>query len=107
MDSSRYTSCTALMSAAPSLIGRWNAFRPRMSPWPPMRFGEGLTDLFDLADRALGSEVDRRADADGAQVRGQLRRREEPFVVAVRIAQQVVVVDLHDERNPVHVATRN
>src|SRR5579862_3910173 len=33
----RYTSCTACRSAAHSAIGRWNAFRPEISPMPPAR----------------------------------------------------------------------
>src|SRR3954449_5906882 len=64
---------------------------------------EGLADLLDLAAALRRAEVDRRADADRAHVPRALDAREHRLVVLVRIAQQLVVVELEDERQLVRV----
>ena len=72
-----------------------------------VRSGEGLADLVQLARRLLGSEVDRRADTGGAQVVGLLDRAEHHLVELVRVGEQLVVVELDDERDAVRVAARH
>ena len=66
--------------------------------------GEGLGDLLDLAGGLVGAEVDRGADAGRAEVVGLLDRAEHDLVELVRVRQQLVVVELHDERDAVGVA---
>ena len=68
---------------------------------------EGLRDLDDLALGLLGAEVDRGADGDRAHVAGLLDLREHDLVVAVRIGQELVVVELDDERDVVRVLARD
>jgi hypothetical protein len=64
---------------------------------------EGLSDLDDLAARVVRSEVDRRADPGRAQLERALHRAEHDLVVLVRERQQLVVVELDDERDLVRV----
>ena len=63
----------------------------------PVGLLERAGDLDDLARGLLGPEVDRRADARGAHLVRALDRREHDLVELVRIREQLVVVQLHDE----------
>ena len=71
-----------------------------------VRLLEGLRDLDDLAPRLLGAEVDRRADGDGPELHGLPHRAEHDLVVRVRVAEELVVVQLDEERDPMRVAAR-
>ncbi len=64
----------------------------------PMGLLEGARDLDDLAVALLRAEVDRRADGRRAQLVGPLRRGEHRLVVLGRVREQLVVVQLDDER---------
>ena len=72
----------------------------------PVSLLEGCGNVDDLVVRLLRAEVDRRADAGGADVKGALNRREHDLVISVRIGQELVVVELDDEGNPVRVLAR-
>ena len=61
----------------------------------------------DLPVRLVAAEVDRRADRDAAHVVRLLDLREHDLVVRVRVRQQLVVVDLEDERDLVRVLPRD
>jgi hypothetical protein len=74
---------------------------------PSLGLGEGLAHLFDLVDRTFGPEVDGRPHAHGAEVEGLLDRGEHLLVVGVGVAQEVVVVELHDEGDSVDIAPRD
>ena len=63
----------------------------------PVGLLERARDLDDLARGLLGAEVDRRADAGRAHLVRALDRREHDLVELVRIREQLVVVQLHDE----------
>ena len=71
-----------------------------------MRFGEGLGHLLELAVHVVGTEVDGRAHAHGAEVGGLAHRGEHDLVVGVGHVQECVVVQPHDERDAVHVLAR-
>ena len=58
---------------------------------------EQLGDLHDLPAAVVGAEVDRRADAGGAHVPRALDAAELHLVVLVRVREQLVVVELHDQ----------
>jgi hypothetical protein len=64
-----------------------------------------------LVHRALErlgrAEVDGGTDCDGAQIPRLLHGTEQNLVVAVRVAQQFVVVDFANERDAVGVGARN
>ena len=60
--------------------------------------------LLDLAPRLGRAEVDRGADGDAALLAGLADRREHDLVVGVRVGQDLVVVQLEQERDPVGVA---
>ena len=64
---------------------------------------ERLRDLDDLPIRILGAEVDRRTDRRGAELPGLVDGAEHDLAEVVRIGQQLVVVQLHDEGDPVGV----
>ncbi len=68
---------------------------------------EGLRDLDDLARGLVGAEVDRGAHGDGAHVLRLLDRSEEDLVELVRVGQELVVVELEQERDPVCVLARD
>ncbi len=68
--------------------------------------GKRLADLLKLPHRLVGAEVDGGPDAGGAEVPGLLDRAELDLVVFGGEREQLVVVDLHDEGNPVGVAPR-
>src|SRR5688572_32924639 len=72
-----------------------------------MRPGEGLADLFDLAGRLIRAEVDRRPDTGGTEVIGLLYRAEHHLVELVGECQELVVVELDDERDAVRIAPRH
>ena len=59
----------------------------------------------DLARAFLRAEVDRRTYTHRAEVDGLSNRREGHLVATVRVGQQLVVVELDDERDLVCVAT--
>ena len=72
-----------------------------------MGLGEGLGHLDDLAVGTLGAEVDGGPDAHRAEVGGLLDPDEQDLVVGVRVVEEVVVVQLDDERDPVHIPARD
>ena len=64
---------------------------------------EGLGRLLQLAHPLVGPEVDRRAHRHRPQLPCLLDAREHDLVVAVGIGEQLVVVELDQERDPVGV----
>ena len=70
-----------------------------------VRLGEQRAHLPDLAGALLRAEVDRRADADRAEVDGLADGGEGHLVAPVRVGEQLVVVELDDERDLVGIAT--
>ncbi len=69
----------------------------------PMRLLEAVGDLDELPRALLAAEVDRRADPDRPEIPGALHAREQHLVELVRVGEQLVVVDLHDEGDLVRV----
>src|SRR5690606_13665298 len=69
--------------------------------------GEGVGDLLELARGRLAAEVDRRADGHAAHVERLLDPREHHLVVLVGVGEELVVVDLEDERDLVRVLPRD
>ena len=69
-----------------------------------MSLGEQLADLTDLSGALFGPEVDRGADADRSEVDGLTDRSEGHLVALVRVSEELVVVELDDERDLVGVA---
>ena len=65
---------------------------------------EGVGDFDDLAVGLGGAEVDRRTDGGAAHVGGLLQGAVHHLVTDVGVGEQLVVVDLHHERNLVRVA---
>ena len=61
--------------------------------------GKGFGDLDQLAVRVVRAEVDGRADGRRAHIIGLLDRAEQDLLEAVRVGQQLIVVDLHQEGN--------
>ena len=68
---------------------------------------ERLADLPQLAGALLAAEVDRGADAGRPHLPGALGAREWNLVELVGVGQQLVVVELDDERDPVRVPARH
>ena len=68
---------------------------------------EHLGDFLKLPLRFLGPEVDRRANAHRAHVEGLLDAGKADLIVRVRIGEELVVIELHDEGNPVRVLPRH
>jgi hypothetical protein len=68
-----------------------------------MRLGEGLGNFDDLSRALLGTEVDRGPDCGRTHLVGLLHGPEHHLIEFVRIVEQFVVVDLHDERDLVSV----
>jgi hypothetical protein len=64
-------------------------------------------DLLDLPARLGRAVVHGRPHRRSAHVEGLIHRAEQPLIVGVRIAQQLVVVDFDDERNLVRVLPRD
>src|SRR3954465_6557725 len=64
---------------------------------------ERAADLDELPAALRRAEVDGRADADGAHVPRALDAREHDLVVLVGVGEQLVVVELEDERQLVRV----
>ncbi len=64
-----------------------------------VRLGERLGDLVELLARLGRAPVDRRADADRAHVEALADVAEQRLVERVGVAEQLVVVDLDDERD--------
>ena len=67
---------------------------------------EGLRDLDDLPLGLGRAEVDRRADGHRAHLPRLPHLTEHDLVVGVRVAQELVVVELDDERDAVRVLAR-
>ena len=67
---------------------------------------ERRRDFLNLTRRLGRTEVDRGADRDRAHVPRLLDLREHDLVVAVRIRDELVVIQLHHERNLVRVLAR-
>ena len=72
-----------------------------------MRPGEGLRHFLDLPRRLVRAEVDRRADRDRAHLERLLDAGEHDLVEAVRVGEELVVVQLHHERDLVGVLARH
>ena len=72
-----------------------------------VRLREGLGHLLQLPRRLLGSPVHGRADGDGTQLERLLDIAEHHLVVAVRVGEQLVVVELADEGDAVRVFARH
>ena len=68
---------------------------------------EGLGDLLNLARGLVAAEVNGGPDCDGAHVPRLLHGGEHHLVVFVGVGQQLVVVQLQDERDLVRVAPRD
>ncbi|MNT10864.1 hypothetical protein D3C72_1457160 [compost metagenome] len=68
---------------------------------------EGFGDLDDLPAGLLGAEVDGGADGGRAQVVRVLDAAEHDLVIGVRVAQELVVVELHHEGDLVGVLARH
>ena len=68
-----------------------------------VRVGKRLGNLGDLPRRFVRAKIDRRADRDRAHIVRLLDRAEHHLVEFVRIGQQLVVIDFHDERDLVRV----
>jgi hypothetical protein len=66
--------------------------------------GERGRHLLDLPLGLRRAEVDRGADGDAALLAGLAYRAEHDLVVGVRVRQELVVVQLEQERDPVRVA---
>ena len=63
-----------------------------------MRPFEGFRNFDQLPSALLRTEIDCRADRDGSHVPRLVDRSEQHLVVRVRVGQQLVVVQLDDER---------
>src|SRR6266446_7422820 len=72
-----------------------------------VRMGEGLTDFHDLAAALIGAEINGGANCGGAEVISLLHGAEENLIGFVRKRQQLVMIDLHDERDFVSVLARD
>ena len=72
-----------------------------------VRVVKGDRDLLELPVGLLRAPVDGRAHRDRAHVPCLLDRAEQDLVVLGRIGQELVVVQLADERDPVRVAARH
>ena len=72
-----------------------------------VRLLEHLRDFLNLPLRFLGPEVDRRADARRAHVERLLDAGEADLIERVRIREELVVIELEDERNLVRVLPRD
>jgi hypothetical protein len=68
-----------------------------------VRMLEHLGHFLELPLRFFRAEVNRRADAGRAHVEALLHAREADLVEGVRVRDELVVVDLEDERNLVRV----
>ncbi len=68
---------------------------------------ERKCNLLQLTVRLLGAEVDGRPNRDRAHLPRFLNGPEEDLVVVVGVGEQLVVVDLADERDLVRVAARH
>ena len=72
-----------------------------------MRMGKGLADFHDLPRALVGTEINRCSHRGSPHVVGLPHGPEEHLVKAVRIRQQLVVIDLHDKRDLVRVLARH
>ena len=72
-----------------------------------MGVSESLADLDDLARALVGTEIDGGADGSSAYVVGLLDGAEEHLVEAIGESKQLIVIDLHNERNFVSVLARD
>ena len=72
-----------------------------------VRVLERLGDLLDLAAGVVRAEVDGGADAGRAELERLIDRGEEGLVVAERVGQRLVVVELDDERQLRRPAARH
>ncbi len=72
-----------------------------------VRVREGLADFDDLAAALVGAEIDGGADRRRAHVVGLLHGAEENLIGFVWKGQQLIVIDLYDERDFVGVLARD
>ena len=68
---------------------------------------EGLADFDNLAAALVGAEIDGGANRGRAHVVGLLHGAEENLIGLVREGQQLIVIDLYDERDFVGVLARD
>src|SRR5947199_328384 len=66
---------------------------------------KGVTDLHDLATAFRGAEIDRRSNRGGPHIDRLSNRAKEYLIELVRIGEQFVMVDLHQERDLVGIAS--
>ena len=72
-----------------------------------MRVRKRFGDFLNLARRFIRTEIDGRADGDGAEVFRFLHRSKQDLVELVRKRQQLVMINFHDERNLVGILSRD
>src|SRR5688500_1309109 len=72
-----------------------------------VRIREGLGNFSDLSCRLIRSEVDRCAHRDGSHVSCLINSSEHYLVELVWVGQQLVMIDLYDERDLVCEFARN
>ncbi len=72
-----------------------------------MRALESGWDLLNLAARLFWTKIDSRPHGHRAEVEGLLNAGIQRLIESIWVAQRFVVVELHEERNAVRVATRN
>src|SRR5688572_1354017 len=72
-----------------------------------VRLLEHRRHFLQLALRFFRAEIDRRSDAERAHVERLLHAGEADLVVRIGVRDELVVVDLEDERNPVGVTPRH
>src|SRR5713226_10625124 len=72
-----------------------------------VRVCEGLADFDNLAAALVGAEIDGGANRGGAQVVGLLHGAKENLIGLIGEGQQLVVINLHDERDFVSILARD
>src|SRR5271157_277074 len=72
-----------------------------------MSFGERMTNFNNLAIALLGAKINGGADRSRAHVISLLHRAEQNLIELVGVGEKFVVIDFHDERNPVGILAGN
>jgi hypothetical protein len=90
------------------LEGRVAQITPEHGEHPELvRLLEHRRDFLQLSLRFLRAEVNGRADPERAHVERLLHAGETDLIVGVRVRNELVMVELQDERNPVGIASRH